>query len=186
MTDAFSRAREFALERHADQQYAGRPYAYHLERVAQVLTRFGYEGPAYQMAAWLHDVVEDTPTTIDEVRDLFGRSVSDLVWSVTGIGPNRKTRNADIYRKLGEYVFGIPLKVADRIVNHDASIFDPVKGCPSFGHAQMYFREGPEFRDVVLPHLRADMAAVLNHQYYQLESIVNGLLTTPSTHPKEP
>lgn len=172
-SEFIERAIAFARERHGVQQYAGRPYEWHLERVAAQLEVFGYIGEGYIASAWLHDTVEDTPTGIEEIYGTFGDGVGAMVWAVTGVGENRKERNQSIYKKLSIFPAACVLKVADRIANHDATIFDPTARAPSFTHVEMYLKEREEFCAAVLPHLPTDMAAVLNHQYLQLESIVS-------------
>ena len=54
----------------------------HAQAVADVLRRAGYDESA-QVLALLHDVVEDTPRTIDEVRDVFGEPIADMVGALT-------------------------------------------------------------------------------------------------------
>jgi (p)ppGpp synthase/HD superfamily hydrolase len=70
-------------------------------------------------ASWLHDVVEDTPTKLKEVEEMFGPEVARLVHAVTNEdGPNRKTRHALTYPKIREAGDkAIQLKLADRIAN---------------------------------------------------------------------
>jgi (p)ppGpp synthase/HD superfamily hydrolase len=119
------RARTFATERHGDQQYGdGSPYVTHLGQVVAVLERFGFGGDHELVcAAWLHDVVEDTETTADEIEDLFGSRVRALVWAVTNEpGKNRKERALKTYPKIASTPDAIIVKLADRIANVEASI----------------------------------------------------------------
>ena len=75
------RALAFARARHAGQTRRGSatPYWVHLVRVAMDLARWGETSPALLQAALLHDTVEDTRTTVDEIRVGFGPRVADLV-----------------------------------------------------------------------------------------------------------
>jgi (p)ppGpp synthase/HD superfamily hydrolase len=130
-------ARAFAVERHGDQRYGERPYVTHLAAVRAVLRDFDIDG-ALGVAAWLHDVVEDTPTTRDEVAARFGPDVAALVWAVTGVGENRKARNADAYAKIRAHPPAATLKLADRIANVEASATVPDK-------LAMYRREWEAF-----------------------------------------
>jgi guanosine-3',5'-bis(diphosphate) 3'-pyrophosphohydrolase len=133
-------ARRFAEEAHGDQRYGDKPYGYHLRAVRGVLVECGYtEGPLV-LAAWLHDVIEDTPTTREEVAARFGADVASLVWAVTGRGPDRAARNHDAYAKIRAHPPAAILKLADRIANVEASRGVPEK------HA-MYRSEWPSFRD---------------------------------------
>lgn len=83
--DAVARGVEFAVRYHGDQtRPTGAPYAEHLLEALEVLVRgAGVTDPGILQAAVLHDVVEDTPCTIDEVRRAFGGRVAELVAWVT-------------------------------------------------------------------------------------------------------
>jgi guanosine-3',5'-bis(diphosphate) 3'-pyrophosphohydrolase len=83
--DAVARAVEFAVRYHGDQtRPTGAPYAEHLLEALEVLVRgAGVADPGILQAAVLHDVVEDTPCTIDDVRRAFGDRVAGLVGWVT-------------------------------------------------------------------------------------------------------
>lgn len=64
MTDWLSRARELAATAHAGQvDKSGAPYAEHLRFVADHVA-----GDDAKTVAWLHDIVEDTPVTLDDLR----------------------------------------------------------------------------------------------------------------------
>ena len=68
----------FASDRHGGQMYGEMQYTTgHLVFVAVMVKHAGY--PEMEAAAWLHDVVEDTKTTIEEIRALFGDETADLV-----------------------------------------------------------------------------------------------------------
>jgi guanosine-3',5'-bis(diphosphate) 3'-pyrophosphohydrolase len=114
------RAREFAIAAHGDQRYGSEPYVVHLAAVRQVLRDFGYGGEL-GLAAWLHDTVEDTAVTVEELEREFGPRVAALVWAVTGVGENRKERTASAYAKLRALPDAITVKLADRIANSEAS-----------------------------------------------------------------
>ncbi|WP_051178330.1 HD domain-containing protein [Nocardia concava] len=113
-------ARSYAEAAHGDQKYGGQPYVVHLTAVRAVLADFGIEGD-FGVAAWLHDVLEDTDVTKTELEAAFGETVTELVWAVTGIGENRQERNGEIYRKIGLYPSAVIVKLADRIANVEAS-----------------------------------------------------------------
>lgn len=60
----------------------GMPYIEHPVRVAALLDAQGY-GPDALAAALLHDVVEDSETTLDDLRELFGEEVAGMVGALT-------------------------------------------------------------------------------------------------------
>lgn len=78
---ALRQALAFARARHGEQCRRGSdtPYWVHLVRVGLELARWGETSPVLFQAALLHDVVEDTPTTLTEVEEGFGREVAELV-----------------------------------------------------------------------------------------------------------
>ena len=69
---------KFANERHGGQPYGGAPYIVHLMLVARHFT-----DPHRQTIAILHDIVEDTETTLDEIEEHFGREVAQTVDALT-------------------------------------------------------------------------------------------------------
>lgn len=135
-------AKEFAIKAHGEQKYGDFPYATHLQAVVSVLDRFEVTHPNIIAAAWLHDVLEDTPTEWLDITENFGDDVADLVWAVTNEpGKNRKERMLKTYPKIR--VFGpqaVTLKLADRIANVEHSIRHKTR------HLEMYQREYPAFR----------------------------------------
>lgn len=141
--------RAFAVEAHGDQRYDSgtTPYVVHLSAVRDTVIEFGFGpgydtlGEAYVAGAWLHDIVEDTSVTREEVAERFGDLTQCLVWAVTGEGQNRQERNESAYRKMTREPLAIPLKLADRISNTRASKYSsPDKLHP------MYLGEYPKFR----------------------------------------
>jgi (p)ppGpp synthase/HD superfamily hydrolase len=81
------KAAMFAAERHRDQRRKGadrEPYVNHLIEVADLLAGSHHGSDAELIAAgFLHDTIEDTCTTFQELVDRFGRAVADLVLEVS-------------------------------------------------------------------------------------------------------
>ena len=78
---------KFAADKHRDQRRKGAhqpPYINHLIEVAEQLARVGkIEDINVLLAAALHDTVEDTKTTKEEIAEKFGAPVSEIVMEVT-------------------------------------------------------------------------------------------------------
>lgn len=135
--------REFAARKHASQRYGDQPYTMHLAAVRDVLRDVHVcDDEPLAIAAWLHDTVEDTETTREEIEEHFGADVASLVWAVTGVGKNRKERNTNAYEKIRAYPLAATLKLADRIANVEASAQVPDK-------LAMYRKEWPSFREAL-------------------------------------
>ena len=115
----------FAYNAHKGQKRkSGEDYILHPISVAKILLSFGMDCQSV-IAALLHDVVEDTPVTSDEVKRLFGPAVAFLVEGVTKLGKvplqSREEQQAENLRKLllamSEDIRVIIIKLADRLHN---------------------------------------------------------------------
>ena len=122
--DAVAKAVEFAIRYHGDQRRpTGAPYLEHLLETLEVLVRgAGVTDPAVLCAAVLHDVVEDTPCTVDDVRLAFGDRVADMVRWVTkpepADGADRKAAKESYLKSLrGAPDDAVLVKLADRASN---------------------------------------------------------------------
>ena len=113
----------FAAEKHRDHRRKGEtaaPYINHPIAVARQLAEAGLEhNTDLLMAAVLHDVVEDTETTFEEVRSLFGQRVASIVAEVTDdkslTQDERKRRTVDAIA--GKSEAARLLKISDLIAN---------------------------------------------------------------------
>ena len=143
------KARRFAEQHHAGQTYNGGKDSYmvHLDAVHGVAKSVGLP-EEFLTAAYLHDVLEDTPITYAQLTDMFGKTVADLVEAVTGRGATRGARNGDAYHKIIEA--GAPaalLKMCDRIVNAEFSNRLGRRGDASF--FTLYLSEQPAFMGMI-------------------------------------
>lgn len=104
------RAARFAAERHGkDLDKAGLPVIRHPVRVMTALRKAGETDPEVLAAAVLHDVVEDTPTTLAEIEKEFGFRVAGLVKLLTRV--EGETYFAHIHGIAG--TGAEPIKIAD-------------------------------------------------------------------------
>ena len=87
-----ARARAFAVTKHGGQlrKYSDEPYVVHLDSVVNILRSFGITAPAVLAAAYLHDSVEDTEATIQDIYDSFGEQIAELVYWLTDAEQGRR------------------------------------------------------------------------------------------------
>ena len=75
------RAYEMAVEAHREQRRkSGEPYILHPIEVARICAEEVGLGPTAVVAALLHDVVEDTDVTLDQIKTEFGEFVKNFLW----------------------------------------------------------------------------------------------------------
>ena len=123
--DLLNRAYVFAMKAHGAQKRAsGDPYFSHPVEVAALLTEFKLD-PASIATALLHDTVEDTEATLEDIEKYFGKEISALVDGVTKLSrletKSENTKQAENFRKLlvamSEDLRVLMVKLADRLHN---------------------------------------------------------------------
>ena len=123
--DALNRGYVFAMKAHGAQTRAnGDPYFSHPLEVAGILTHYRLD-TASIVTALLHDTVEDTDATIDDIKRMFGEEVARLVDGVTKLTrielQSELSRQAENFRKLvlamSEDIRVLLVKLADRLHN---------------------------------------------------------------------
>ena len=119
------RAYKYACDNHGDQcRKSGEPYMIHPMNVAYILSELELDDETL-CAALLHDVVEDTPRTHEDLVKDFGLSIAEMVAGVTKLGTLRYTskeeEQVENYRKMflamGKDIRVILIKLADRLHN---------------------------------------------------------------------
>ena len=81
-----NKAKRFAIKAHGDQMYAKYPYEHHLQGVADLVQKRNKDHKDLHVLlaiAWLHDVVEDTEATYEQLLELFGFEVAGAVRLLT-------------------------------------------------------------------------------------------------------
>ncbi|MGY5354550.1 RelA/SpoT family protein [Wenyingzhuangia sp. IMCC45467] len=120
------KAFDIAVEAHSEQRRkTGEPYIYHPIAVAKLVAVEIGLGAVSIAAALLHDVVEDTDYTIEDMERLFGEKIAKIVNGLTKISRMSKDQMASIqaenFRKmlltLNDDVRVILIKIADRLHN---------------------------------------------------------------------
>jgi len=129
-----TRACDFAARRHVLQRrkgVAGEPYINHLAEVAALLAEAtGGNDAALVAAGFLHDTLEDTETTWEELEALFGPQIAALVGEVTDDKslPKAERKRRQIAETPAKSVRARVLKIADKTSNLRALASSPPAG----------------------------------------------------------
>ena len=143
MSDLERKAKEFAAKRHEAEgqvrKYTGEPYICHPAAVVEIVRSVPHTAEMIA-AAWLHDTVEDTKTTLEEIKDNFGVQVSMFVEMLTDVskksdGNRKKRKGIDRQHTAKAMPPAKTIKLAD-LIDNSASI---VELDPSF--AKVYLAE---------------------------------------------
>lgn len=135
------KAKHFATRAHEGQKrkYTGEPYICHCEQVAELVRSHGGT-PEMIAAAWLHDTVEDCGITLDEIEDMFGTKVAEMVSDLTDVskredGNRAKRKEIDRLHTAKASPEAKTIKLAD-LISNTGSI---TKHDPDF--ARVYLKE---------------------------------------------
>ncbi len=124
-TSIIEKAYVFSAKAHEGQlRLNGEPYLSHPLEVAYLLAQRGL-GPITVTCGLLHDTVEDTAITLDDLEEYFGEEVTDIVNGVTKIGQltfgDQQTQQAEYIRKMilsmSHDIRVLLVKLADRVHN---------------------------------------------------------------------
>ncbi len=125
-TDLITKAFNFAKQAHKGvRRLSGEPYIMHPIAVAQIVCSEIGLGSTSICAALLHDVVEDTEYTVDDIANMFGAKIAQIVDGLTkisgGIFGEQASAQAENFKKLlltmSEDIRVILIKIADRLHN---------------------------------------------------------------------
>jgi len=132
------KAKEFAREKHKNQvrKFGGGPYHHHVEKVAKIIkeNKKSHKLNELLAAALLHDTLEDTNTTEEELKENFGDLITSLVKELTTDKKESKIMGKKEYlaNKLSDpekiSSWGLVIKLADRLNN----VFDLQNGSKEF------------------------------------------------------
>ena len=124
--EIIERAYRFAKEAHKGiRRRSGEPYILHPIAVAKIVSQEIGLGSTSICAALLHDVVEDTEYTVEDIERLFGKKIAQIVAGLTkisgGIFGDKASLQAENFRKLlltmSEDIRVVLIKMADRLHN---------------------------------------------------------------------
>jgi len=169
------RAIRFANRKHREvgqrRKWSGKPYITHPVAVVRLLLRYTEPTEAMLVAAALHDTVEDTNTTFDEIEEHFGKEVRDLVYWLTDVAKPEDGNRAARMKINRDHIEAAPaeaqtIKAADSAHN----LMDCVTTAGAFA-----FKYVPEKRATFNILHKADpsmlclLDAILCNQEHQLE-----------------
>ena len=125
--ELYNKALEYASKKHEGTYRKGtnKPYITHPLEVSKLVSMYLYNNPevdTFKIAALLHDTLEDTDATYEELIELFGQRIADVVKAVTNDKDEKKEKGKDKY--LAEKMTGmkevvLTLKLCDRLQNMD-------------------------------------------------------------------
>ena len=133
--EIITKAFNFARQAHKGvRRHSGEPYIMHPLAVARIVCAEIGLGSTSICAALLHDVVEDTDYTIEDIRNLFGDKIAKIVDGLTkisgGVFGMQASEQAENFKKLlltmSEDIRVILIKIADRLHNMRTLAFMPV------------------------------------------------------------
>lgn len=177
-------AYELAAEAHKEQKRkTGEPYIIHPIAVARIVAEELELGANPVMAAFLHDVVENTPYTIEDIRERFGEDVAFLVGVVTKRKKEKydKSKQVDNYRQIlasVQYdVRAILVKLADRLHNmRTLARMHPDKQMKIAGETDYFY--APLANRLGLYHVKTELENLSFHyrcprEYEQIERMLD-------------
>lgn len=121
-----TKAMIFAIEAHAstNHTYDNKPYSIHLTMVANIARKYIDCIPEQAQsdvlsACWLHDTIEDCRMTYNDIKQVAGETVANIVYAVTNEkGKSRKERANDVYYDgIRKTMWAKYVKLCDRLAN---------------------------------------------------------------------
>ena len=183
-----------AAEAHKEQRRkTGEPYIIHPIAVARIVAEELELGANPVIAAFLHDVVEDTDYTIEDIRERFGEDVAFLVGVVTKQKKEKydKSKQVDNYRQIlasVQYdVRAILVKLADRLHNmRTLASMRPEKQMKIAGETDYFY--APLANRLGLYHVKTELENLSFHyrcprEYEQIERMLEELKKAEGEEP---
>lgn len=149
--DIVEKAKQYAIKAHSDtnHMYDDKPYSYHLQQVFDIAERNIHLITNVRIrniilaACWLHDTIEDTRKTYNDIKQEFGVEIADLVYALTNEkGKSRKERENDKYfAGIANEEGAIFVKLCDRIANVAHSLITRSSMFRQYGEEHSMFVE---------------------------------------------
>lgn len=167
----YSAAGAFALERHGRQDHGCLKIEDHLKDVVDNVRK--HYDPHVNMrdpeeviaAAWLHDIIEDTDTSLEEIADKFGDNVEEMVSLLTDKhGRNRMERHLRTYHMIRRDPDALLIKLCDRRHNQARSIKHGEHWLAMYAKEYTYFKFA-----LWTPHKFVPLWDELDAQYEEMQ-----------------
>jgi (p)ppGpp synthase/HD superfamily hydrolase len=159
-------ALHYAKMKHMGQWYGDLPYYAHIKDTVEIAQQLNLS-EVIQTACALHDILEDTYLSYNDLSSYFGKLVADIVYDVTDeLGKNRKERKAKTYPKIRGNTNAILVKLCDRVANvRHAMVYDSKM-------SKLYVKEHKEFLYEITfnVHITPDMQKAINLLNQYIES----------------
>lgn len=165
-----------ATEAHKDQvrKYTGEPYINHCVEVVDILKRHGWFREEHLAAAVLHDTVEDTTITFQDIGNEFGPTVRDLVFFLTNIvGPEQGNRQTRVDLNI-RHIVG---------TNNGASLW--IKCADLISNTQSIVKHDPGFARTYLKEKRQVLEAIYERNKTTIDPVFFAALDTLQNAEKE-
>lgn len=154
----------FEQHRRVNQKYGdGLPYSVHLNDVNKYVKKYIYLIPEEYhrdviLAAWGHDLIEDTGLTYNDVLKVLGKNVADIIYALTNEkGKNRAERaNDKYYKDIKSNKLALFVKLCDRLANMTYSKKE------GHGMYKKYMQENPNFKEKLYNGLYDEIWEELN------------------------
>ncbi|MDO5140157.1 MAG: bifunctional (p)ppGpp synthetase/guanosine-3',5'-bis(diphosphate) 3'-pyrophosphohydrolase [Eubacteriales bacterium] len=203
------KAYRIAFEMHKDQKRkSGEPYIIHPLNTAIIITEIGMDRDTV-IGALLHDVVEDTNMTLEEISDMFGPDVAVLVDGVTkltelSIAVDKIEEQAENLRKMfiamAKDIRVVLIKLADRLHNlrtlqyqserkqyekarETLDIYAPL--AERLGISKLKIELDDTALKYVMPDVYADLASQISLRKEEREAFIAGIINEVHTHLEE-
>lgn len=176
-----------AVSHKGQRRLSGQPYLQHPLAVAYILAEMHMDEKTI-VAGLLHDVIEDTMITIDELEELFNKEIVDIISAVTKISEksfeSKEEQQADYYRRMILGISGninvIMVKLADRLHNMRTLHYMPYQKAYEKAketidiYAPIAYRLGmsklkSELQDLALPFIDTDAYKELSEKIKEKE-----------------
>jgi guanosine-3',5'-bis(diphosphate) 3'-pyrophosphohydrolase len=181
MSGLIERAKEFALNAHKDQMHGSVPISVHLEAVSSKAMEevSKYFDPVYEneviehivAAAWLHDTLEDTSVSLNDLVKEVGPATAKIVYNVTdGNGKNRLERHLNTYYRTRQWSPSVFVKMCDRWHNQKRSTENAERFMEMYHREYMYFKFA-----LYEPGMFDDFWHQLDEQYSKMDAIIKSV-----------